>query len=61
MKYIYSPEEDSFLLSSVMKKRVPEFLLKKPKMKFLEIGSGSGIQLKNSFQVEGQKAEHSFL
>jgi release factor glutamine methyltransferase len=46
MSQIYSIAEDSFLLSSVIKNKIPEFLLKNSKLKILEIGSGSGIQLK---------------
>ncbi|MFH1801227.1 MAG: HemK2/MTQ2 family protein methyltransferase [archaeon] len=40
MLEIYSPEEDSYLLSEVLKK-----LKIKPDAKVLEIGCGSGIQL----------------
>ncbi|MFH1365684.1 MAG: HemK2/MTQ2 family protein methyltransferase [archaeon] len=43
---IYSPEEDSFLLSSVLKKEIPKNLLKNKNLRILEIGSGSGIQIK---------------
>lgn len=43
---IYEPEEDSFLFSKVLKNEIPKLLKKNPELKFLEIGSGSGIQLK---------------
>ncbi len=51
MTDIYAPEEDSFLLSSALKKQIPEFLEKNPCMKFFEIGSGSGIQLKTALNA----------
>ena len=47
---IYPPSEDSFLLSDSIKKILPELLRKKPDLKFLEIGSGSGIQLEAAFE-----------
>ena len=40
-KSIYSPEEDSYFLSEVLKKEI-----KKKNIRILEIGCGSGIQLK---------------
>ncbi|VVB79333.1 putative S-adenosylmethionine-dependent methyltransferase [uncultured archaeon] len=45
MPEIYFPEEDSFLLSDVLKKEVPKILKKNPNPKILEIGSGSGFQV----------------
>ena len=45
MKEIYSPDEDSYLLSEVLRKRIPSLLSKNKNLKFLEIGCGSGIQL----------------
>lgn len=45
MTEIYSPEEDSFLLSEVLKTKIPSLLKKNPEVKVLEIGAGSGIQL----------------
>ena len=45
MSEIYSPEQDSFLLSEVLEQQIP-FLIKENKnLKVLEIGIGSGIQL----------------
>lgn len=45
MSLIYSPEEDSYLLEKVIKKNIPKIIANNPKIKFLEIGIGSGIQL----------------
>lgn len=44
MAEIYFPEEDSFLLSDVLKKEIPKILKKNSEPKILEIGAGSGIQ-----------------
>jgi|TARA_Y100000310_G_scaffold258493_1_gene266940 release factor glutamine methyltransferase len=46
MPEIYNPKDDSFLLSEVLKKQIPKLLTKN--LKFLEIGSGSGIQLETA-------------
>lgn len=46
MGLIYSPEEDSYLLGKIITKEIPKILKINPKVKFLEIGCGSGIQLK---------------
>lgn len=43
MSQVYLPQEDSFLLSSTLKKETLK--LKNKELKFLEIGAGSGIQL----------------
>ncbi|MEK6761020.1 MAG: HemK2/MTQ2 family protein methyltransferase [Nanoarchaeota archaeon] len=59
MKNIYSPEEDSFLLSKVLGKKIPIVLKKNPNAKFLEIGCGSGIQLKTALE-SGIKKENIF-
>ena len=57
MSKIYQPAEDSFLLANILKKEIP-FLLKKDKnIKFLEVGSGSGILLETAKQL-GIKNEH---
>lgn len=42
---IYSPEEDSFLMSENLEKEIPKLLSKNPNIKFLEVGCGSGINL----------------
>ena len=59
MKNIYSPEEDSYLLSRVLKKKIPIILKKNPNSNFLEIGCGSGIQLETAFE-SGIKKENIF-
>tara|TARA_Y100000310_G_scaffold129185_1_gene128347 strand:+ start:10199 stop:10744 length:546 start_codon:yes stop_codon:yes gene_type:complete len=42
---IYQPAEDSFLMKEILEKEVPELLKENKNLKFLEIGSGSGIQI----------------
>lgn len=42
---IYFPQEDSYLVSEVLKKQIPRLLVNNLNLKFLEIGCGSGIQL----------------
>jgi len=59
MRSIYSPEEDSYLLSRILKKKIPKLVKKNPDLKFLEIGSGSGIQLQTAFD-SGIKKENIF-
>ncbi len=59
MPEIYQPEEDSFLLSKVLDKKIPGLLQKKPNIKILEIGSGSGIQLKKIYE-KGIKKENIY-
>ncbi len=51
MSEIYSPSEDSYLLSKILEKQIPKLLIKNKNLKFLEIGSGSGIQLKIAFKA----------
>jgi release factor glutamine methyltransferase len=45
MTLIYEPAEDSFLLSKVLEKEIPELLKYNPELKILEIGIGSGVIL----------------
>lgn len=59
MSEIYSPEEDSYLLSEVLKKELPKLLKENPNITFLEIGCGSGIQLQTALNV-GVKKENIF-
>lgn len=59
MNSVYSPEEDSFLLSSVIKENIPKLLKINPNLKVLEIGSGSGIQLKALYEA-GVKKQNIF-
>jgi len=59
MNQIYSPEEDSYLLSKIIEEKIPSLLKKNPNLKFLEIGCGSGIQLENALK-SGIKKENIF-
>ncbi|VVB82529.1 Release factor glutamine methyltransferase [uncultured archaeon] len=45
---IYQPAEDSFLMSEILKEKLPKLLSKNPRLKFLEIGAGSGIHLETA-------------
>src|SRR3989338_7846319 len=59
MPQIYQPAEDSYLLSEVLGKEIPELLKKNQHLQFLEIGSGSGILLETAKRL-GIKREHIF-
>ncbi len=59
MNQIYSPEEDSYLLSKIIEEKIPSMLKKNPDLKFLEIGCGSGIQLETALKC-GIKKENIF-
>ncbi len=59
MPEIYSPQEDSYFLSKILEKEIKTFLDKNKEIKFLEIGSGSGIQLQAAFDF-GIKKENIF-
>lgn len=59
MPEIYSPSDDSYFMSKVLKRELPKFLKKNPDLKFLEIGSGSGINLKTA-ENSGVKKENIF-
>jgi release factor glutamine methyltransferase len=56
---IYQPAEDSSLSSEVLENEIPKLLKKNPNLKFLEIGSGSGIQLETASK-NGIKKENIF-
>ena len=56
---IYVPAEDSFLFSRVLKEQLPKLLKKNPNLKFLEIGTGSGIHLETASNC-GVKKENIF-
>ncbi|OGJ13254.1 hypothetical protein A3K82_01695 [Candidatus Pacearchaeota archaeon RBG_19FT_COMBO_34_9] len=56
---IYQPAEDSFLMSQILKEKLPELLNKNPDLKFLEIGAGSGIHLETAKNL-GIKKENIF-
>lgn len=59
MSLIYQPEEDSYLLEKVILQKIPRLLKANPKLKFLEIGIGLGIQLKAA-EKAGIKKENIF-
>jgi len=54
MHDVYEPAEDSYLLANVLKKN---FSAKDNELKFLEIGCGSGIQIKTLLEI-GIKKEN---
>jgi len=56
---IYEPAEDSFLMSRILKEKIPFLLEKNPDLKFLEIGAGSGIHLETA-KNSGIKLENIF-
>lgn len=58
MTEVYSPEEDSYFLSEIIRKELKK-QKDKTNIKFLEIGSGSGIQLETAFR-SGIKKENIF-
>lgn len=45
---IYQPAEDSYFLSEILKNQIPKLLIQNPNLTFLEIGTGSGIQLETA-------------
>lgn len=51
MSDIYKPAEDSFLLSEVLKDRLPSLLRLNKDLTFLEIGAGSGIHLETTSKL----------
>ncbi|HTY44290.1 MAG TPA: HemK2/MTQ2 family protein methyltransferase [Patescibacteria group bacterium] len=59
MSEIYSPAEDSFFLSEIIEKEVMKLSDKKSGIKILEIGCGSGVQLK-TLNKSGIKKENIF-
>jgi HemK-related putative methylase len=56
---IYEPAEDSFLMSRILKEKIPKLLITNPNLNFLEIGAGSGIHLKTA-KNSGIKLENIF-
>ncbi|MCK9596101.1 methyltransferase [Candidatus Pacearchaeota archaeon] len=56
---IYLPSDDSFLLSEILKKEILKLADEKTNIKTLEIGCGSGIQLK-TLKEAGLKKENIF-
>ncbi len=59
MPDIYQPSEDSYLMSEVLKVKIPKLLKKNSDLRFLEIGAGSGINLQAAFS-SGIKKENIF-
>lgn len=59
MGEIYDSSEDSFLLSKILEEKIPSLLKKNKNLKFLEIGSGSGINLQTALKC-GIKKENIF-
>ncbi|MCW8966134.1 MAG: methyltransferase [Candidatus Pacearchaeota archaeon] len=51
MNKIYEPAEDSHLMTNSLKRNIPKLIEKNPHLKILEIGSGSGIQLKTLLEL----------
>jgi len=56
---IYPPAEDSYFLSEILKKEIPKLLKENFNIKFLEIGTGSGIQLETAHNL-GVKKENIY-
>ena len=56
---IYQPAEDSYLMSGILKEKLPKLLEKNSNLKFLEIGAGSGIHLETA-KNSGVKIENIF-
>ena len=56
---MYRPAEDSYLLTEILKKELPELINKNPNLIFLEIGAGSGIHLSTAEKI-GIKKENIF-
>mgnify|MGYP003974967741 CR=1 FL=1 len=59
IEQIYTPEKDSFLMKNVLKEKLPKLLKNTPNLKFLEIGSGSGVQLETALKL-GVKRKNIF-
>jgi len=59
MSDIYQPEEDSYLMSLILKTEIPKFLEENKDIKFIEVGCGSGIQLQTALN-SGIKRENIF-
>ncbi len=48
---IYQPAEDSYLFANFLKKELSKLIKKNPNLKFLEIGTGSGILSKTASKI----------
>jgi len=51
----YAPAEDSYFLSEILRKEIPNILDENPALKFLEIGSGSGFILQTALESKVKK------
>lgn len=56
---VYQPSEDSYLMSEILKEKLPGLLKENPNLKFLEIGTGSGIHLETA-KILGIKNKNIF-
>jgi release factor glutamine methyltransferase len=56
---VYQPSEDSFFLSEILEQEIMRLAVKKSEIKLLDIGCGSGIQLKAMCNA-GAKKENIF-
>lgn len=45
---VYQPSEDSFLMTRILKEKLPDILKENSDLRFLEIGAGSGIHLETA-------------
>jgi|TARA_Y100000310_G_scaffold344913_1_gene460490 release factor glutamine methyltransferase len=52
---IYLPREDSYFLTQILEEQVTELLNQNSNLTFLEIGSGSGIQLETLLKISIKK------
>lgn len=52
---IYQPAEDSFLMQGILKQKLPKLIEENPELKFLEIGTGSGIHLQTALELGVKK------
>ncbi|MCX6746582.1 MAG: methyltransferase [Candidatus Pacearchaeota archaeon] len=52
---IYSPAEDSYLMSKILENNLPELIKQNPDLKFLEIGTGNGIHLQTALDLRIKK------
>jgi release factor glutamine methyltransferase len=56
---MYQPAEDSYLMSEILKEKIPSLLSENPNLKFLEIGAGTGIHLETALN-SGIKKENIY-
>jgi len=56
---VYQPSDDSWLMKKVLEEILPSLLEENSELKFLEIGCGSGIQLKTASEI-GLKKRNIF-